>query len=108
MKKNNKDTLNKITDDEQSISKWNLSNHIIGKVYDLTQENMNAMIADIESLHTDSLKNYRESLEAYQEYIKNLKDENVRLKNALEEYIINAGDNRLGSRIAREALRKNE
>ena len=30
--------------------KWNLGNHINGKVYDLTQENMNRMIADIEIL----------------------------------------------------------
>ena len=65
------------------MSKWHLSNHITGKTYDLTQENMNAMIADVEMLHTDSLQNYRESLEAYQDYIKNLRAENVRLKNAL-------------------------
>jgi hypothetical protein len=30
------------------MSKWRLNNHIIGKVYDLTQENMTAMIADLE------------------------------------------------------------
>jgi uncharacterized coiled-coil DUF342 family protein len=32
------------------MSKWDVNNHIVGKAYDLTQENMNAMIADIESL----------------------------------------------------------
>ena len=30
---------------------WKLDNHIVGKVYDLTQANMNAMIADIEKLN---------------------------------------------------------
>ena len=30
--------------------KWNFKTHIIGKVYDLTQDNMNAMIAEIERL----------------------------------------------------------
>lgn len=34
------------------MSKWNLQNHIIGKVYDLTQENMNAMISDIEYMES--------------------------------------------------------
>lgn len=33
-----------------------------------------------------------------------LKSENVRLKNALEWYIDHSCDNRLGSRVAREAL----
>jgi len=28
--------------------KWKLDNHIRGKVYDLTQENMSALIADVE------------------------------------------------------------
>lgn len=32
--------------------KWIMGRHIVGKVYDLTQENMNAMIADIERLMT--------------------------------------------------------
>lgn len=35
------------------MSKWKLDNHIAGKTYDLTQENMNAMIADIEALQKD-------------------------------------------------------
>lgn len=30
--------------------KWNINTHIIGKTYDLTQENMNAMIRDLEAV----------------------------------------------------------
>jgi len=32
------------------MSKWNLTHHINGKTYNLTQANMNKMIADIEVL----------------------------------------------------------
>lgn len=34
----------------RAMTKWNLKTHIPGKVYDLTQENMNAMIGDVERL----------------------------------------------------------
>lgn len=46
----NDDTWYKLADNEQPVSKWNLGTHITGKVYDLTQENMNAMISDLEYL----------------------------------------------------------
>jgi hypothetical protein len=68
------------------MSKWRLSNHIIGKTYDLTQENMSAMISDLEMLHSNSLQNYRESLDSHKRYIKTLQDENTRLREALEFY----------------------
>ncbi len=42
--------------------------------------------AENEKLHTDSLQNYRESLEAYQAYVKSLRAENARLREALEFY----------------------
>jgi serine/threonine-protein kinase RIO1 len=68
------------------MSKWRLNNHIIGKIYDLTQENMSAMISDLEMLHTDSLQNYRELLDSHKRYIKTLQEENARLREALEFY----------------------
>jgi cell shape-determining protein MreC len=37
-------------------------------------------------LHTDSLQNYRESLDSHKRYIKTLQDENARLREALEFY----------------------
>jgi hypothetical protein len=39
------------------MSKWNIKTHIIGKAYDLTQDNMNAMIRDVEALlkHIDNM-----------------------------------------------------
>ena len=40
------------------------------------QERVDHLKTTIEMLHTDSLQNYRESLEAYQGYIKSLQDEN--------------------------------
>jgi hypothetical protein len=40
------------------------------------------------------------------EWIVKIQEENVRLKNALEWYIDNSGNNNLGSRVAREALRR--
>ena len=42
------------------------------------------------------------------EWIVKIQEENVRLKNALEWYIDNSSNNNLGSRVAREALRKFE
>lgn len=44
------------------MSKWNIDNHIVGKTYDLSQENMNAMIADIELLKA-KLKKANEAIE---------------------------------------------
>jgi len=44
------------------MSKWNLRNHIIGKAYDLTQGNMNAMISDLERLKAENAR-LREALE---------------------------------------------
>lgn len=41
---------------------WDLSRHIEGKVYDLNQENMNAMIRDIEELY-ESLEKIRNIIE---------------------------------------------
>jgi hypothetical protein len=38
------------------MSKWDINAHIVGKVYDLTQENMNLMIADIEKLKQENLR----------------------------------------------------
>jgi hypothetical protein len=38
------------------------------------------------------------------DWIVKIQEENVRLKNALEWYIDHSCDNRLGSRVAREAL----
>jgi hypothetical protein len=40
------------------------------------------------------------------EWIVKIQEENVRLKNALEWYLDNSGNNNLGSRVAREALRR--
>ena len=77
------------------MSKWSLSNHITGKTYDLTQENMSAMISDVEMLHTDSLQNYRESLESYKRCIKTLQEENARLIDALEKISIMTGSQKL-------------
>ena len=37
------------------MTNWNLDRHILGKVYSLTQKNMNAMIADIQLL---KIKNF--------------------------------------------------
>jgi hypothetical protein len=39
--------------------KFNPDNHIVGKVYDLTQENMNAML-----IHIDTLEKENEQLHA--------------------------------------------
>lgn len=53
--------------------KWDLNNHITGKVYDLTQENMNAMIADIEML--------QDKLEESNIFINDLLEQYTRIKN---------------------------
>ena len=55
-----------ITDD-QSRSIYKPDNHIIGKAYDLTQENMCAMIAEIERLRAVEAK-LKAALEVCGEY----------------------------------------
>lgn len=40
----------------EPMNRWDINKHIIGKVYDLTQENMNAMIADIESSRETAIR----------------------------------------------------
>jgi hypothetical protein len=76
---------------------------------DLKAEN-DKLKETVEMLHTDSLQNYRETLEAYQAYIKSLRAENARLREVLielshSEVIKNDPES---YEIAREALRKFE
>lgn len=75
----------------QPQSKWELHNHIIGKVYDLTQENMNAMIKDIELLN-EANKVLLEDNEANQKILikliesqNELEAENEKLKNQIND-----------------------
>jgi hypothetical protein len=44
------------------MSKCRLKNHSNGKAYDLTQENMNGMVSDIEKLKLENAR-YRDALE---------------------------------------------
>jgi hypothetical protein len=44
------------------MAKWRLDNHIVGKTYDLTQDNMSAMIKSIEELKVQNAR-YRDVLE---------------------------------------------
>lgn len=73
--------------------KYNPYTHIIGKVYDLTQENMNALLDEIDKLnlklkelHSDSLEDHQEYKRATTQLIKDLKAENARYREALEFY----------------------
>ena len=68
------------------MSKWNLRNHIIGKAYDLTQGNMNAMISDLERL----------------------KAENARLREALNKIVDEFGDEHSVIRIWHSEALKGE
>ena len=61
--------------------KYNPYTHIIGKVYDLTQENMNALLDEIDKLnlklkelHTDSLEDHQEYKRATTQLIKDLRE----------------------------------
>lgn len=38
------------------MSDWKLDNHIVGKAYHLNQDNMNAMIADLEQLKSENAR----------------------------------------------------
>ena len=73
--------------------KYNPQTHIIGKVYDLTQENMNALLDEIDKLNLKLKELHSDSLEDHQEYkrmtyqlIKDLREENARYREALEFY----------------------
>lgn len=69
--------------------RYSLSEHIVGKVYDLTQENMNAMIADIERLRTalgaaeEAISHLRNSRDFY---TRKVVEGEARLKSAQEKY----------------------
>ena len=93
------------------MAKWRLNNHIIGKVYDLSQENMNAMIADIEQM--------KKALEFYANWRNwNWEEDRVgddskltNIKNDFEkiQYVENDGDtytNVFGGKLARYTLTK--
>ena len=66
-------------------SNWNLNRHIVGKVYDLTQENMNAMIADIEYLKSENIKIEKQLLDFQTRYNESL-GETSKLTEVLEWY----------------------
>lgn len=73
------------------MTRYNPYTHIVGKVYDLTQENMNDMLNEIdrlndriEELHTDSLEDHYEYKRATTQLIKDLRDEIARYREALE------------------------
>lgn len=53
------------------MTKYKPETHIVGKVYDLTQENMNAMLADIDRLRKEN-KRLREALESVPGELKRL------------------------------------
>lgn len=73
--------------------KYNPYTHIIGKVYDLTQENMNALLDEIDRLNQE----YDAALMA----LNIANKENARYREALEYYA-----NRMGmGGTAREALK---
>jgi ABC-type phosphate transport system auxiliary subunit len=71
--------------------KYNPYTHIIGKVYDLTQENMNALLYEIDKLnlklkelHSDSLEDHQEYKRTTTQLIKDLREENARYREALQ------------------------
>lgn len=66
--------------------KWDHEAHIIGKVYDLTQENMNLMIRDIDDL-TKRLKERDAEIVALKELIDYKCEDYCSLKSKLEEAI---------------------
>ena len=57
--------------------KYKLENNITGKVYDLTQENMNEMVKDIEKLSEICAMTLTGIRAEYDKYYINLEEENV-------------------------------
>jgi cell shape-determining protein MreC len=91
---------------------FRIEDHIIGKVYDLTQENMNTMISDIERLKTENTKLKQHLIDFQTRYSESLA-ENARLREALESIsgICNYEDEPSkgdAGNIAREALKGGE
>lgn len=62
-------------------TKFKSDNHIIGKVYDLTQENMQAMLNHIDKLESENARLFNElaDLKKDEKMFLNEHDENVRL-----------------------------
>jgi hypothetical protein len=95
------------------MSKWDVNNHIVGKAYDLTQENMNAMIADLERLKAENARLREENTDLEERIIKYWKEcdlfeaENARLREAFEN-ILRSNYGGYAEDIAREALKGGE
>ena len=71
------------------MTKFKPDNHIVGKVYDLTQENMQAMLIYIDKLEGDQemfLNEHDENVRLHFENV-DLKEQNARLREALEEIV---------------------
>ena len=73
--------------------KYNPYTHIIGKVSDLSQENMNALLDEIyrlnlmlKELRTDSLEDHQEYKRATKLYIDELRSKLAKAREALEFY----------------------
>lgn len=73
--------------------KYNPHIHIVGKVYDLTQENMNSLLDEIDKLnlklkelHSDSLEDHQEYKRTTTQLIKDLREENARYRETLQAY----------------------
>lgn len=69
--------------------KFKPENHIIGKAYDLTQENMQAMLIHIDKLEEDEamfLSEHDENVRLHFENV-DLKEQNARLRDALESVL---------------------
>lgn len=66
------------------MSKWKLENHIIGKAYDLTQENMNKMISDVERLARD-IESIQRKLDATHVELHDLRQECIQYSLVLDQ-----------------------
>lgn len=71
------------------MTKFKPDNHIVGKVYDLTQENMQAMLIYIDKLEEDQemfLNEHDENVRLHFENV-DLKEQNARLREALTWFL---------------------
>lgn len=69
--------------------KYKLENHIIGKVYDLTQDNMNAMIKDIELLKEQKQELLDLIREEYEDYYRWLGEGDIHVTSEYTDCIDN-------------------
>lgn len=90
--------------------KYDSSNHIIGKVYDLTQENMNAMLLHIDELKAQIKKNESEKAKRDRDYSQIYSEHNLlmirnnKFRAVLEKVLSWAEKSSFLSKEAREAL----